>query len=139
MRCRRLKLPLPGAGQGTVGFTTLAKKLLSGTLEEQCSFLYELAQEKIASGNYTGAVYALKEIVRHKPDFRDAADLLASARKHKRAQTFRLLFSLGGAVVLIGIGSTSGLHGDVWLLALGFSGLLAGYGAANLIQSFART
>ena len=54
----------------------MPKQLLTGSLEEQCQFLYSLALEKIQQGNYTGAVHALKEIVKYKPDFLDAADLL---------------------------------------------------------------
>ncbi len=87
----------------------------------------------MASGNYTGAVYALKEIIKHHPEYENAAQLLTSARKQKRSQTFRLLISLIGAIFFIGIGSMTGLHTDVWLLALGFVGLLVGYGVAGLV------
>ncbi|HMN31708.1 MAG TPA: hypothetical protein PKE45_26400, partial [Caldilineaceae bacterium] len=54
----------------------MPKQLLTGTLEEQCEFLYTMAVEKMAQGNYTGAVHALKEVVKHAPDFRDAQALL---------------------------------------------------------------
>ena len=117
----------------------MAKKHLTGTLEEQCSFLYELAQEKMASGNYTGAVYALKEIVKYQPEYEGAAQLLAEARHKKKRQTNRIVIALAGAILAVGIGSTSGLHNDLWLLALAFAGLLVGYGAANLIQSYAKS
>ena len=112
----------------------MAKKQLTGTLEEQCSFLYQLAQEKMESGNYTGAVYALKEIVKYKPDYGDAAQLLEKARQHKKAQTFRLVISLAGAVLFVGIGSSAGLQNDLWLFALAFAGLLVGYVIADLIR-----
>ena len=112
----------------------VAKKQLTGTLEEQCSFLYQLAQEKMASGNYTGAVYALKEIIRYKPDYGDAAQLLEKARQHKKVQTFRLVISLVGAVIFVGIGSGAGLDNDLWLFALAFAGLLVGYVVANLVR-----
>lgn len=125
-----------GWKQGQTGI--VAKKQLTGTVEEQCGFLYRLSQEKMASGNYTGAVYALKEIVKHIPDYGDAADLLELARRQKKAQTFRLLVSLGGAVAFIGVGSASGLHNDLWLLGLGSTGLLFGYGVANMIRSGAK-
>ncbi len=111
----------------------MAKKLLTGTLEEQCSFLYELAEEKMASGNYTGAVYALKEIVKYRPDYQDAARLLKIARAEKRKQRNRIVISLLGAVVAIGIGSSIGLPNDLWLFGIAFAGLLVGYGAANLL------
>ena len=113
----------------------VAKKQLTGTLEEQCSFLYQLAQEKMEDGNYTGAVYALKEIVRHKPDYRDATQLLEKARRHKKAQSFRLIISLAGAALFVGIGSTAGVPNDLWLFVLAFAGLLVGYVFANLIRS----
>ncbi len=112
----------------------VAKKQLTGTLEEQCSFLYQLAQEKMASGNYTGAVYALKEIIKYQPDYGDAAQLLAKARLHKKAQTFRLVVSLIGAVIFTGIGSGAGLDNDLWLFAFAFAGLLVGYVVANLVR-----
>lgn len=112
----------------------MAKKQLTGTLEEQCSFLYQLAQEKMASGNYTGAVYALKEIIKYKPDYGDAAQLLVKARLHKKAQTFRLVVSLIGAVIFTGIGSGAGLDNDLWLFAFAFAGLLVGYVVANLVR-----
>jgi hypothetical protein len=112
----------------------VAKKQLAGTLEEQCSFLYQLAQEKMASGNYTGAVYALREIIKYQPDYGDAAQLLENARRQKKAQSFRLFISLAGAVLFVGIGSTAGLRNDLWLLAFGSAGLLVGYGIANLVR-----
>ena len=112
----------------------VAKKQLTGTLEEQCSFLYQLAQEKMEDGNYTGAVYALKEIVRHKPDYRDAAQLLEKARRHKKAQSFRLIISLAGAALFVGIGSTAGVPNDLWLFVLAFAGLLLGYAVANMVR-----
>lgn len=126
-----------GAANGVVGGDTqnkVAKKQLTGTLEEQCSFLYQLAQEKMESGNYTGAVYALKEILKYKPDYGDAAQLLERARRHKKAQSFRLVISLVGAVIFVGIGSAAGLPNDLWLFGLAFAGLLVGYLFANLVQ-----
>lgn len=111
----------------------VAKKLLTGTLEEQCSFLYQLAEQKMASGNYTGAAYALKEIVKYRPEFRDAARLLKIARAEKRKQRNRIVVSLLGAIVAIAIGSAIGLPNDLWLFGIAFAGLLVGYGAANLL------
>lgn len=114
----------------------MPKKELTGTLDEQCDFLYELAQEKIVTGNYTGAAYALAEIVKHKPDYRDAAKLLAAVRQRKASQTYRLVISLLGAIAFVGIGSLTGLRNDLLLLALAAVGLLVGYGLANLWSSF---
>lgn len=86
------------------------------------------------SGNYTGAAYALKEIVKHKPDYGDAAQLLEKARQHKKAQSFRLVISLAGAALFVGIGSTVGLNNDLWLFGMAFAGLLVGYLFANLVR-----
>ena len=107
---------------------------MTGTLEEQCDFLYQLAEEKMASGNYTGAVYALKEIVKHKPDYGNAAQLLEDARQRKKAQSLRLVISLAGAALFLGAGSVAGLRNDLWLFALAFAGLLAGYVVANFVR-----
>lgn len=57
----------------------MPKQKLTGTLDEQCQFLYDAALTKMADGNYTGAKHALQEIVKYKPDFRDAAQLLEEA------------------------------------------------------------
>ena len=73
----------------------------------------------MASGNYTGAVYALREIIKYQPDYGDAAQLLENARRQKKAQSFRLFISLAGAILFVGIGSTAGLRNDLWLLAFG--------------------
>ena len=74
----------------------------------------------MASGNYTGAVYALREIIKYQPDYGDAAQLLENARRQKKAQSFRLFISLAGAILFVGIGSTAGLRNDLWLLAFGY-------------------
>ncbi len=66
----------------------MPKELLTGTLDEQCEFLYNLAMEKMQAGNYTGAAHALKEIVEHKPNFRDAAELLEEAKTAQVRTTF---------------------------------------------------
>ncbi|MBI1296359.1 hypothetical protein GC175_15505 [bacterium] len=113
----------------------MPKQLLTGSLEKQCEFLYGLAQEKMQVGNYTGAVHALQEIVQHAPDYADAAELLAIAKRRKTDQRNRLFFSLLGAVIFVGIGSFSQIANDLWLFALAFLGLLVGYGTANLLSS----
>jgi hypothetical protein len=114
----------------------MPKELLSGTLEEQCAFLYKLAQEKMQVGNYTGAVHALQEIVRHAPDYEDAAELLTLARARKTQQRNLLLFSLFGAAVFIGIGTFTGVSNDLLLLGLALVGLVVGYGTASVISGW---
>ncbi|MCB0115771.1 MAG: hypothetical protein R2873_05785 [Caldilineaceae bacterium] len=113
----------------------MPKQLLTGSLEEQCDFLYQLAQEKMQIGNYTGAIHALDEVVKHAPDYADAADLLALAKRRKTDQRNRLLFALIGAALFIGIGTFAQVTNDLWLFALAFLGLLVGYGVANLVSS----
>jgi len=61
----------------------MPKQLLTGALEEQCDFLYALAQEKMSEGNYTGAYHALKEVVKHAPQREEAVALLAVAKQRK--------------------------------------------------------
>ncbi len=116
----------------------MPKQLLTGTLEEQCDMLVQMAQEKMSAGNYTGAYHALKEVVKHAPERKDAVDLLVVARQRKSEQTRLLLFSLIGAILFVGIGSATRLSGDLWLLAFGFVGLLVGYGVGNLFNSLRR-
>ena len=114
----------------------MPKQTLSGTLEEQCGFLYDLALEKMAQGNYTGAVHALKEIVKHKPDFRDAAALLDEAKARKSEQNFLLLMAAAGAVIAVAVGGMIGVPNDLIFLAILVVGALVGYGVGNFVQSF---
>ena len=112
----------------------MPKQKLTGTLEEQCEFLYQLAQEKMSQGNYTGAVHALVEIVTHAPTFRDAAVLLQVA-KQKKSEQRRLLFSaLGGASLFIGIGTILQLPNDWLFLLFAVVGAFVGFGIANYIE-----
>jgi hypothetical protein len=114
----------------------MPKQTLTGTLEEQCEFLYGLAVEKMSQGNYTGAVHALKEIVKHRPDFRDAAQLLDEAMERKSEQTFLLLMAVAGASVAVAIGGMIGVSNDLIFLIVVVIGALVGYGLGNLIRSF---
>lgn len=116
----------------------MPKQLLTGTLEEQCDFLFEMAQEKMREGNFTGAYHALKEVVKYAPERKEAVALLALAKERKSEQRRLLLVSLVGAILFIGIGSFARLSNDLWLLALGFVGLLVGYGVGNLLNSLRR-
>jgi hypothetical protein len=114
----------------------MPKQLLVGTLEEQCEFLYNLAQEKMAQGNFTGAAYALAEVVKHRPDFRDAQALLAEARARKSAQRRLLIAGILGAIVFVGIGSLLQLSNDLALIGLALVGVVVGYGAGNWLESY---
>lgn len=114
----------------------MPNQTLTGTLEEQCEFLYNLAVEKMGQGNYTGAVHALKEIVKHKPDYRDAAQLLVEAKERKSEQTFLLLMAVVGASTAVAVGGMLGVPNDLVFLILVVFGALVGYGIGNLIRSF---
>ncbi|MCX6045356.1 MAG: hypothetical protein NT075_09595 [Chloroflexi bacterium] len=114
----------------------MAKQVLTGPLEEQCEFLYTMAQEKIAQGNFTGATYALKEVVKHKPDYRDAATLLVEAKRQKSKQSVLLLSGFIGAVLFIATGTIVKVPNDLVFLLLAVLFTIVGFGVGNFIQNF---
>ena len=105
----------------------MPKQMLSGSLDEQCQFLYDLGIEKFAQGNYTGAVHAFREIIKYAPDFRDTEELLAIAQQRKSEQRFLVLSAIIGGVVMVAIGSVLQLRNDLYLLAFALVGTLVGY------------
>ena len=105
----------------------MPKQLLSGSLDEQCEFLYDLGVEKLSQGNYTGAVHAFKEIVAHAPEFRDSVELLAFAQQRKVEQRFLVVNAIVGGAVLVAVGSMLQLRNDLFLLALALVGTVLGY------------
>ncbi len=113
----------------------MPKQKLTGTLEQQCEFLYGLAITKIAQGNYTGAKHALQEIVKYKPDYRDAQQLLEQVSRQKSDQSFLIIMAFVGAAAGVAIGSLGQLGNDLVLLVLAGVGALLGYGAGNFIRS----
>lgn len=117
----------------------MPKQKLTGTLEQQCEFLYGLAISKMAQGNYTGAKHALEEIVKYKPDFRDAQQLLAEVSRKKSDQTFLVVMAIIGALAGVAVGSLGQLGNDLVLLLLAGVGALLGYAAGNFIRSFRAT
>ncbi len=114
----------------------MPKESLSGTLDEQCEFLYDLALEKMNQGNYTGAAHALKEILKYKPGFRDAEELYQEVKARKSEQTFLLMMAFAGAAVFVAIGGIVGVPNDLVFLVVVVIGALVGYGVGNLISSF---
>lgn len=116
----------------------MPKQILHGTLDEQCEVLFTLAQEKMTQGNFTGAVHALKEIVKHNPTYPDAKGLLVEAKKRQSEQRFLLFCGLGGAALGIAGASVANFSNDLWMLAAAGVGLVAGYGIGNLVISFRR-
>lgn len=113
----------------------MPKQMLSGSLEEQCGFLYDLAVEKMDQGNYSGAVHALKEIVRYAPDYRDASELLVEAKRRKMTQTSLIVFALMGGALFIGIGTVMRVQDDFVFILLALTGGLAGYATGNIFNS----
>jgi hypothetical protein len=105
----------------------MPKQMLTGTLDEQCAFLYGLAREKMAAGNYTGAIHALKEILKYAPDYPGAGELMATARRAKREQSTLVWISFAGAVVAVFFGTWRGVPNDLWFLGLAVGGGLVGY------------
>lgn len=113
----------------------MPKQTLTGSLDEQCTFLYEVAQEKMAEGNYTGAVHALKEILKYQPNFRDAATLLAEAKTRKSQQSRLVLAGFLGAALFVGVGTTLHVSNDLLFLALAVIGAVVGYASGLILFS----
>jgi len=105
----------------------MPKRMLSGSLDEQCEFLYDLALEKMGHGSYTGAIHALREIVKYAPDYRDAARLLEEARARQAESRRLILYAFLGGTLMIGVGTLIQVRNDFLLLALAFAGAAAGY------------
>ncbi len=113
----------------------MPKQLLTGTLDEQSEFLYHLALEKMQQGNFTGAVHALKEVVKHNPSFRDAGAVLAEAKRRKSEQNQLLWFVFGGAGLFVFLGTMLQLGNDFLFLGLIAVGALIGFLLGNLVRS----
>jgi hypothetical protein len=101
--------------------------MLTGTLEEQCAFLMDLSQQKMAAGNFTGALHALKEIQKHAPEYPGLAEAMARAQAGKREQRTLVLSGFGGAVVAVFLGTWLDVPNDLWLLGLALIGAVGGY------------
>lgn len=114
----------------------MRREALTGTLDEQCAFLYELAVEKMAQGNYTGAYHALKDVVKHKPDFEEAQILFAEAKKKKSEQRLLLSISFLGVIAAVGVGSLLGIANDIVFLGVAVVGGLLGYVLGVWFSSF---
>lgn len=113
----------------------MPKQTLVGTLDEQCAFLYEMAREKMAEGNYTGAVHALQEILKYQPNFRDTTTLLAEAKTRKSQQSRLVLAGFLGAILFVGVGTTLHVSNDLLFLALALLGAVVGYASGLILFS----
>lgn len=116
----------------------MPKQQLTGTLDEQCEFLYQLAQQKMAEGNFTGAVHAFQEVAKHKPKYKDVQTLLVQAQQRKASQRMLLLCALGGAALFIAVGTFYQLSNDLLFIGLAIFGSIVGYGVGNVMQSLRR-
>ncbi len=113
----------------------MPREMLSGTLDEQCEFLYNLGRQKMDQGNYTGAAHAFGEIVKYAPDYLDAADLLETAKLRKSEQRFLIVSALIGATLMIGVGTLLELRNDLYLLVFALVGTLLGYIVGNFVNN----
>lgn len=111
----------------------MRKEKLTGTLEEQCEFLYQIAQEKMADGNYSGAYHALKEILRHVPDYKEAPQLFAYVQQKKSEQRKLLFMGLLGAVLFVGIGTLIQVSNDLIFILMAIVGTVVGFVIGNLL------
>lgn len=109
----------------------MPKQTLTGSLEEQCEFLYNLAQEKMGQGNFTGAVHTFQEISKHLPHYREVDRLLAEAQRQKSAQSMLLIAAFVGAAVFVGVGTFLKLPNDFLFLLLAIIGAVVGFGVGN--------
>lgn len=105
----------------------MAKQQLSGTLEEQLAAVYEIVEQRMAEGKYSGAAHYAKEIIKVDPNYRDIQTLLPQAQQAKRQQTLTLVASLLVAILGVAAASVAGFDRDWQMLLAGFIGLLFGY------------
>lgn len=105
----------------------MPKQVLTGTVDEQMEFLYQLAIEKMAEGNYTGAVHHLSDVVKHNPNYRDAQQLLREVKRKKRQQSTLVIAGFVGAALFVGIGTSLQVSNDGIFLALALLGAIVGY------------
>ncbi len=116
----------------------MRRQQLTGTLDEQCAFLYDLALEKMEQGNFTGAYHALKEVARHRPNFRDVQAQFAEATWRKNEQRFLLLFVFLGAIAFVYLGSGLNFGNDLIFIAFVFLGSVLGFALGYGINSWRR-
>ena len=114
----------------------MPKLQLAGSIDEQLATVYDMVQERLANGRYSGAVAYAKEIVKVDPNYRDIQELLHKAQRAKREQTWGLVVSLVAAVAAIALARWIGLTRDWQMLLFGFAGLLGGFLLAQVWFAF---
>lgn len=105
----------------------MPKQQLTGALDEQLATVYDMVEERMSQGKYSGAVHYAKEIVKVDPHYRDIQDILGRAQRAKREQSLTLTASLAGAVIVIAITRWLGLTEDWQSLFFAFIGLVFGF------------
>lgn len=108
---------------------------LTGTPEEQADQLYDLAEEAMGEGRYSGAYRYWLEIEKALPGYRDVPERLAEANLARREQRFLIMGALLGAVVLVAIARSLGAERELVLLAAAVLGLLVGWLISLLVFS----
>ncbi len=114
----------------------MPKLQLAGSVDEQLATVYEMVQERMANGRYSGAVTYAKEIIRVDPNYRDIQEILAQAQRAKREQTWGLVISLVAAVVAVALARWIGLTRDWQMLIFAFVGLIGGFLLTNAWFAF---
>lgn len=108
---------------------------LTGSPEEQADQLYDLAEEAMAQGRYSGAYRYWQEIEKALPGYRDVPERLAEANLARREQRFLIMGALAGAVVLLFIARSLGAERELVLLGAAVLGLLVGWLISLLLFS----
>lgn len=108
---------------------------LTGTPEEQADQLYDLAEEAMGEGRYSGAYHYWLEIEKALPGYRDVPERLAEANLARREQRFLIMGALLGAVVLVAIARSLGAERELMLMAAAVLGLLIGWLISLLVFS----
>ena len=109
----------------------MSKQVLEGTLDEQLATAYDMVQERMANGRYSGAEHYAREIIKVDPNYRDIREIAAAARKAKREQRYTILISLITSAIAIAITRGLGLTQDWQSLVFAFIGLIIGFLIAN--------
>ena len=101
--------------------------------------VYDMVQERMAEGKYTGAVHYAKEIIKVDPNYRDIQDILQQAQRAKREQTWLLAISLVGAMVVVALTRWWGWTRDWQSLVFAVVGLLLSFLIADRLLHLRRT
>ena len=113
----------------------MPKIILPGTVEEQAAQIYDLAEEAMQQGRYTGAYHYYEEIQRALPGYRDVADRMAQAKHAKREQSFLLIGSIVGSAAAIALARLAGNSNELIFIGVAILGLLAGFAVTALLFS----